>query len=244
MKLNILAIGVHPDDVELSCSGALCVHQKMGWSVGIVDLTRGELGSRGSAELRLKESEHAADILKIHVRENLGFRDGFFENNEEHQRALIRYIRHYQPDIVLANAPKDRHPDHARAAQLVSDACFLSGLKKIETEWNGLAQSAWRPKRLFHYIQDLYLEPDFIIDITEVFEQKMESILAYGTQFNAHPDDENATYISSKEYLNTVRYRNRMMGKKIGVVYGEGFIKSNQQLGLKDFSSVLLPDLV
>lgn len=244
MKLDILAIGAHPDDVELSCSGTLMLHKKKGLTTGILDLTEGELGSRGSVAIRRAESQRASEILQLDMRQNLGFRDGFFVNDEEHQRAIIRVLRHYRPDIVLATAPHDRHPDHGRSAQLIQDACYLSGLLKIETESDGLAQAPWRPKRVFNFIQDQYIEPDFIIDISEVIDEKIQSILAYGSQFNAKPGDGPMTYISSEEYLNTVRYRNILFGKKIGVKYGEGFLCRTSHLGLKDFSGIILPELV
>ncbi len=244
MKLNILAIAAHPDDIELSCSGTLAVHKTLGYKIGIVDLTKGELGSRGSADIRKQEAERAAKILQLDARENLGFKDGFFKNDEEHQRALIQAIRTYQPDIVLANAPNDRHPDHGRASQLIKDACFLSGLLKIETEVNGTKQAHWRPKKIFNYIQDLYIEPDFIMDITSAFKTKMDSIKAYDSQFYSMNTDGPATYISSEEFLKTIEYRSRMMGKKIGVQYGEGFLSLNNHIGLKDFSGIILPELV
>jgi N-acetylglucosamine malate deacetylase 1 len=244
MKLDILAIAAHPDDIELSCSGTLAVHKKIGKKIGIIDLTQGELGSRGSVDIRNKESLEAAAILQLDARENLGFKDGFFKNDEIHQLELIRMIRKYQPDIVLANAPNDRHPDHGRASQLIKDACFLSGLLKIETELDGNQQIHWRPKKVFNYIQDLYIEPHFIIDISSVFELKMASIKAYESQFFSKSLDGPVTYISTAEFLNTIEYRCRLMGKKIGVQYGEGFLSLSNHLGLKDFSAILLPDLV
>lgn len=243
MKLDILAIGAHPDDVELSCSGTLLLHKKLGMKTGILDLTAGELGSRGTKETRSIESANASKIMQLDARENLGFKDGFFLNDEKHQLEIIKIIRKYQPDIVLATAPKDRHPDHGRSSKLISDACFLSGLLKIETELDGEKQIHWRPKRIFNYIQDQFLEPDFVIDISNEFEQKLESILAYTSQFNSTPGDGPQTYISSNEYLNTITYRNIMMGKKIGARYGEGFLSIQSQLGLKDFTGVILPSL-
>lgn len=244
MKLNILAIAAHPDDIELSCSGTLAVHKNLGQLVGIADLTKGELGSRGTIETRQQEAANASKILNVDVRVNLGMSDGFFKNDEEHQRQLIQVLRTYQPDIVLANAPNDRHPDHGRAALLVKDACFLSGLVKIETMQDGQVQKPWRPKKVFNYIQDLYIEPDFIIDITEVFEQKMNSIKAYETQFFSNTIEGPKTYISSLDFLQTVEYRCRMMGKKIGVKYGEGFLSLHNHIGLRDFSNIILPELV
>lgn len=246
MKIDILAISVHPDDAELSCSGTLLVHKKLGYTTGIIDLTQGELGSRGTIETRREEAENAAKILDTDVRINLKMQDGFFKNDEEHQRKLIQAIRTFKPNIVLGNALKDRHPDHGRAAQLINDACFLSGLSKIKTnDENGNEQAAWRPKKLFHYIQDQYMEPDFVIDISDVWEQKLQSILAYGTQFNSKENDkEPTTYISQKNYLNVVEYRNVMMGKKIGVRYGEGFLVSNSHIGLRSFEGIILPEFV
>lgn len=182
--------------------------------------------------------------MNVDVRVNLGLPDGFFKNDEEHQRKLIQVIRTYQPDIVLANAPNDRHPDHGRAALLVKDACFLSGLVKIETMLDGQVQKPWRPKKVFNYIQDLYIEPDFIIDITDVFEQKMNSIKAYETQFFSSTIEGPKTYISSLDFLQTVEYRCRMMGKKIGVKYGEGFLSLHNHIGLRDFSNIILPEFV
>ena len=244
MKLDILAIGAHPDDVELSCSGTLMLHKLQGKRTGILDLTQGELGSRGSVAIRQQESAASSAILQLDARENLSFRDGFFIHDEAHQLAIIRMIRKYKPNIVLATAPQDRHPDHGRSAKLIQDACFLSGLIKVETELDGIAQDAWRPKRIFNYIQDQYLEPDFVVDISDVFEYKLRSIKAYATQFNANVGDGPVTYISTDDYLNKVQYRSIMMGKKIGAKYGEGFLSLASTLGLKDFSSILLPDLV
>jgi bacillithiol biosynthesis deacetylase BshB1 len=223
MKLDILAIGAHPDDVELSCSGTLAKHIFLGQKVGILDLTRGELGTRGSAELRSEEAAKAAQILGIHVRENLNFADGFFSNTEEHQLQLIKQIRNYQPDIVLCNAIYDRHPDHGKGSELVSNACFYSGLIKIETELNGKKQNAWRPKFVYHYIQDRYIKPDFIVDISEHIEVKMNSILAFGSQFFDPNSREPQTPISSKQFIEAIRNRSAEMGRIIGVDYGEGF---------------------
>lgn len=244
MKLDILAIGAHPDDVELSCSGTLMLHKLRGKLTGILDLTEGELGSRGSVAIRQKESAQASAILQLDLRENLGFRDGFFSNDEWHQLRVIEVLRKYRPNMVLANAPKDRHPDHSRAAKLVEDACYLSGLVKIETTADGVRQEAWRPKRIFHYIQDQHLEPSFVIDISNVFEYKIKSIEAYASQFDSTQGDGPITYISENDYLNKVRYRSIMMGKKIGTKYGEGFICLSNTLGLKSFDEVVLPDLV
>lgn len=242
MKLDILAFGVHPDDVELSCAGTLMVEINNGKKVGVIDLTRGELGTRGTAETRKQEAAAAAEIMGIHVRENLGMRDGFFKNDEEHQLQIIQKIRQYQPEIVICNALVDRHPDHGRSSKLVSDASFLSGLRKIETLLDGVVQEAWRPKYVFHYIQDRYAEPDFIFDITSVFNRKVESIKAYATQFsntgvNAN-DDEPQTYISTPAYFDTIISRHKMLGKRIGVEYGEGFI-TEKRIGIRSFDALI-----
>jgi bacillithiol biosynthesis deacetylase BshB1 len=240
MKMDLLAFGVHPDDVELSCAGTLVKEIKRGKRVAIVDLTRGELGTRGTPETRAEEAKKAAEILGVHARENLGMRDGFFQNDEAHQKLIIRAIRKYQPAVVLANILQDRHPDHGRAGQLVRDAAFLSGLSKIETlDDEGQPQSRWRPAYVLHYIQDHYHEPDFIVDITDAFESKLASIQAYSTQFLAKADDGPKTYISSPEFFDAIIARCRMMGKRIGVTYGEGFI-SEKKLGFDDLSNLLL----
>jgi len=224
MKLDILAIGVHPDDVELGCSGTIVNAIAEGKKVGIVDLTQGELGTRGTIETRYAEAAAAAKILGVSVRENLKMADGFFQNDEAHQRLVITAIRKYQPDIILCNAPEDRHPDHGRSAKLVSDAAFLSGLRKITTNSGGAIQEAWRPKYVFHYIQDRFIQPSFVIDISAHFETKIASVLAYTTQFNSLSNDEPQTYISTPQFLETVKARAMMLGKRIGVQYGEGFI--------------------
>jgi bacillithiol biosynthesis deacetylase BshB1 len=238
MKLDILAFGVHPDDVELSCAGTLLMEMKHGKKAGIIDLTRGELGTRGTAETRKQEADAAAKILGIQIRENLGMRDGFFKNDEEHQLMVIQRIRQYQPEIVLCNALSDRHPDHGRSAKLVADSCFLSGLRKIQTISEGKEQEAWKPKYVFHYIQDRYAEPDFIYDISMVFEQKMESVRAYLTQFNSAGDAEPQTYISTPAYFDTIISRHKMFGKRIGVEYGEGFI-SEKRIGISNFDGLI-----
>ena len=242
MKLDLLAFGVHPDDVELSCAGTLMVEINNGKKVGVIDLTRGELGTRGTAETRKEEAAAAADIMGIHVRENLGMRDGFFTNDEEHQLQIIQKIRQYKPEIVICNALEDRHPDHGRSSKLVADACFLSGLRKIETVFEGAAQEAWRPKYVFHYIQDRYAEPDFIFDITSVFDRKVACIKAYSTQFSNNStktnDDEPQTYISTPAYFDTILSRHKMMGKRIGVEYGEGFI-SEKRIGINTFDAII-----
>lgn len=238
MKLDILAFGAHPDDVELSCAGTLMVEKMHGKKIGVVDLTQGELGTRGSAELRKQEATAAAEILQLDVRENLELADGFFKNDEVHQRQIIRAIRKYQPEIILCNAPDDRHPDHGRSAQLLEDAVFLSGLRKIETIDNGQLQTVWRPWYVFNYIQDRYLHPNFVMDISAVMEQKLASIRAYGTQFENPGLDEPQTYISTPDFLDSVIYRAKMYGKMIGVKYAEGFI-SRKMIGFNSFDAFI-----
>lgn len=237
-KLDILAFGVHPDDVELGCAGTLLKAIAEGKKVGIVDLTRGELGTRGSAELRMQEAARAAEILKVGIRENLEMADGFFEADETNLRKIIRTIRRYQPDIILANAPEDRHPDHGRSAKLVADAAFLSGLRKISTQDEGVEQAAWRPSYVFHYIQDRFIQPGFVIDISPYMEQKMEAILAYSSQFYSNDSKEPTTYISTPQFLETVQARAMMLGKRIGVAYAEGYI-SEKIIGLKSFDGII-----
>ena len=238
MKLDVLAFGVHPDDVELSCSGVLLVEKSNGKKTGIIDLTEGELGSRGTVETRYKEAEDAAKILGVDIRENLKLADGFFKNDEDHQRKVIRVIRKYKPEIVICNAPEDRHPDHGRSSKLVSDASFLSGLIKIETSENGISQEPWRPKYVLHYIQDRYLQPDFVVDISAFFEKKLDAIKAYKTQFHNPGIDGPETYISTPGFLDSVIYRYKMFGKMIGVNYAEGFI-SDKTIGIKNLDSLI-----
>lgn len=238
MKLDVMAIGAHPDDAELSCSGVLLVEKKNGKKTGIIDLTQGEMGTRGTAETRKQEAEDAAKILQLDVRENLGLRDGFFRNEEDDQLKVIEAIRKYRPEVILCNAPEDRHPDHGRGARLVSDACFLSGLRKVKTIFNGAEQEAWRPKYVLHYIQDRFLQPDFVIDISEVMDIKLESIKAYGTQFHNPGLNEPQTYISTPDFLESIIYRSKMMGKMIGVKYAEGFI-SEKMIGLPNLDVLI-----
>jgi bacillithiol biosynthesis deacetylase BshB1 len=238
MKLDILAFGVHPDDVELGCAGTIMAAIDQGKKVGIVDLTRGELGTRGTPTTRTQEAAAAAKIMGVDIRENLDMADGFFANDEAHQRKIIALIRKYQPDIILANAPEDRHPDHGRSAKLVSDAAFLSGLRKIETIHDGVAQNAWRPAYTFHYIQDRFIQPSFVIDITAYMERKIEAVLAYGTQFNSADTSEPQTYISSPQFLETVKARALMLGKRIGVGYAEGYI-TEKIIGFSNFDAII-----
>ncbi len=241
MKLDLLAIGVHPDDVELGCSGTIINEIRLGKKVGVVDLTQGELGTRGSVESRFQESANAAMIMGVHARENLKMRDGFFENNEENKLALISTIRKYRPEIVIGNVLHDRHPDHGRAGKLIADACFLAGLSKIETkDGTGELQPRWRPSYVLHYIQDWYHEPDVLIDISAVFEQRMKAISAYSTQFHTGYDSAEGpqTYISTPDFLESIIARARMFGKRIGVKYAEGFI-SEKKLGIRNLDALI-----
>ena len=240
MKLDILAFGVHPDDIELSCSGTLLIEKKNGKKVGIIDLTRGELGTRGTAETRKEEAENSAQILGVEVRENLEMADGFFKNDEENQRKIITVLRKYRPEIIFCNAPDDRHPDHGRAAKLVADASFLSGLRKIETLDGEKPQEIWKPKYIFNYIQDMYINPSFVIDISEVIEKKLESIRSFKTQFfiPGENDNEPQTYISSPEFLDSIINGSKMFGKMIGVKHAEGFI-SKKMIGIRSFDAFI-----
>ncbi len=223
MKLDILAFGAHPDDVELGCSGTIAKEISLGKKVGIIDLTRGELGTRGSVEIRNSESAKAAEILGVSIRENLDMRDGFFVNDEAHQMKIIQMIRKYQPEIVLCNAVDDRHIDHGKGSKLVSDACFLSGLRQIKTEINGKAQEAWRPKVVYHYLQWKNLEPDFVVDMSEFIDVKMKTILAYSSQFYNPNTNEPESPISTENFLDSVKYRAQDLGRIIGAEYAEGF---------------------
>lgn len=242
-KLHILAIAAHPDDVELGCAGTLIKHARRGQAVGIVDLTEGELGTRGSVADRYQEAANAALIMGVSVRENLRLRDGFFKNDEEHQLKVIQAIRKFRPEIVITNAPEDRHPDHGRGHDLVQDACFLAGLRKIETrDAEGNLQEAWRPKRVFSMIQDRQLEPTFVVDITETFELKMQAIQAYTSQFYNKDSAEPITYIATQNFTEQIRFRDSLLGKRIGREYGEGFISVNIP-GLDSLDSLLYPEL-
>lgn len=240
MKVEILAFGVHPDDVELGCAGTILASIAQGKSAAIVDLTRGELGTRGTAETRDQEAADAAKVMGVSARENLRMEDGFFEINKENILKVIRVIRKYRPEIVLCNAPEDRHPDHGRSAKLVSDAAFLSGLRKIESFEAGQPQKEWRPKYVFHYIQDRYLKPDFVFDISDHHDKKIDAVLCYKTQFNSNNEDnEPATYISSPEFIETVKGRALRLGKRIGVKYAEGYL-SSKTIGIRDFNTFIL----
>lgn len=233
MKVDILAIGIHPDDVELSCCGTLLKHISLGKTAGILDLTKGELGTRGNAELRTKEAMASAKILGVSFREQLDFKDGFFANDEPHQRKIIEQLRKHQPDIVLCNAVNDRHPDHGRAAKLVADACFYSGLAKIDTSIDGKLQAAWRPKAVYHYIQDQFIHPDFVVDITAFIEKKHEAIMAFSSQFYNPASKEPETPISGKDFLENLNAKMSVWGRAIGVQYAEGFTV-NRYPGVKN----------
>ena len=223
MKLDILAFGAHPDDVELGCSGTIAKEVSLGKKVGIIDLTRGELGSRGSVAIRNSESARASQILGVAARENLDMRDGFFVNDEEHQLKVIRMIRKYQPEIVICNAIEDRHIDHGKGSKLISDACFLSGLIKIETQLNGESQKVWRPKVVYHYIQWKNIEPNFVIDVSGFIHKKQAAVLAYSSQFYDPNSKEPESPITSKTFIESINYRARDLGRLIGVEYAEGF---------------------
>ena len=239
MKVDILAIGAHPDDVELGCGGTLAKLISEGKKVAIVDLTQGELGTRGTNVTRAQEAASASEILGISARENLKMKDGFIHNSEEYQIQIVKMIRKYQPEIVLANAVDDRHPDHAKAAKLVSDACFLSGLVKIETELDGENQKQWRPKQVFHYIQWKHITPDFVIDISGFMEKKIEACLAYKTQFYDPNSNEPMTPIATKDFLESLTYRAQDLGRLSGVEFAEGFT-TEKLLAFKNFDGIIL----
>jgi bacillithiol biosynthesis deacetylase BshB1 len=238
LKLDILAFGAHPDDVELGCGGTLISAIAAGKKVGVIDLTKGELGTRGTTSQRLKEAQLASEVMGLVVRENLGMADGFFENNKENQFAIIETIRRYQPTIIVCNAPEDRHPDHGRAAKLIEDAAFLSGLSKIQSTHNGIAQMAWRPTQVFHYIQSRNLVPNFVVDISATIEKKMEAILAHASQFYDPNSNEPNTFISGTSFLEFVKGRAKEFGHQIGVEYGEGFI-SKKLIGIDSFDALI-----
>lgn len=237
MKLDILAIGAHPDDIELSCGGTILSHVSLGFKVGILDLTKGELGTRGSAEERSAEAAEAAKILGVHVRENAGFADGFFVNDKHHQIELIKFIRKYRPDIILTNAVNDRHPDHARSAKLTEDAVFLSGLSKIETQLNGELQKPFRPNAVYHYIQSIDISPNFAVDITPFFDKKEEAIRAYKTQFYNPNSTQPQTFISTPQFMEFVRARAIHYGVPIGVNYAEGFT-TGRHIGINNLKDI------
>ena len=238
-KIDILAIGVHPDDIELGCAGTIVKHIGLGFSVGALDLTNGELGTRGSAEIRLQESADAAVVMDLKFRENLNFEDGFVTaDNKEYQMELIKRIRKYQPKIILCNAISDRHPDHSRASSLVSNACFLAGLPKVKTVHEEEEQTAWRPKQVLHYIQWDPIKPDFVIDISEQIETKVLAVKAYKSQFFDPSSNEKETPISSQQFIDSISYRASDLGRLIGVAYAEGFT-SDKLIGLDNLDSLL-----
>ena len=237
MKLDILAIAAHPDDAELGCVGTLMMAKKQGKKIGIVDLTRGELGTNGTADTRKVEAADAAKIIGLDARENLGMPDGFFQNSKENQLKIIEQIRKYRPDVVLINAISDRHPDHGKGATIAKEACFLSGLSKIETIVDGESQGKWRPKAVYHYIQDYYMKPDFVIDISEVVEQKIEAIKAFKTQFFDPNKPNLKTPISGENFFEFLKGRWADYGRYIDVDYGEGFVLT-RPAGVKDITEL------
>jgi len=237
--VDILAFAAHPDDVELSCSGTLLKQKALGNTIGIIDFTRGELGSRGTPEKRDEEAKRSSSILDLDVRENLELADGFFEENEETLKKIISVIRKYKPSIVLANAPSDRHPDHGRASQIMRRACFLSGLVKIKTEIDGKEQLPHRPKNVYFYIQDRNIGPDFVVDISGFFDKKMECIMAFDSQFYSENSQEPKTPISGKEFLQFIESRSREFGRYINTEFGEGFVTEKGCLGVNDLNQLL-----
>ena len=238
MKLDILVLAAHPDDAELGCAGTIAAHIAQGYKVGVVDFTAGELGTRGTPEIRLMEAQRASEVLGLSVRENLGFRDGFFSNDEEHQMKLIEVIRKYQPEILMINAPSDRHPDHGRASELSTESWFKAGLAAIATFTDGKRQVAWRPKAVYHYIQARHINPNLIVDVSEFWDKKMEAIHAFTSQFYDPSSKEPETFISSPTFLKEVEARAREFGQAIGVEFGEGFVVQ-RTLGVKNIMEVL-----
>jgi bacillithiol biosynthesis deacetylase BshB1 len=239
VKLDILAIGAHPDDVELGCSGTLLSAAREGKKTGVLDLTEGELGTRGTVETRYQEAADAARILGLAVRENLQLRDGFFQNDEASQLRLISVLRRYRPEIVIGNIMEDRHPDHGRGGQLIYDACFLSGLRQVKTQdIDGSDQEAWRPRYVLQYLQDRFYEPDFVIDVSEVWEQRMEAVRAYKTQFFDPNGTGPQTYISSPRFLEAVVARAQLLGKRIGVAFAEGYL-SKKTIGIRSLDALV-----
>lgn len=233
MKLDLLVFTAHPDDAELSCAGTIISHVQKGKKVGIVDLTRGELGTRGTPEIRAAEAANATKVMGLSARENLGFRDGFFIDDEAHRLEVVKMIRKYQPDIILANAISDRHPDHGRAAKLVSESCFIAGLKMVETSLDDAPQQPWRPRAVYHYIQSVFITPDFVVDVSDAWEKKMEAIRCFKSQFHDPSSNEPSTYISSPEFMKMLESRGKELGHAIGAAYGEGFTKE-RHLGVNN----------
>ncbi len=233
MKLDILAFAAHPDDVEMSCGATIVKYSSLGRKVGIVDFTSGQMGTRGTPELRLQEAARAAEIMQLTARENLGFEDIFFKNDIDHQMEVVKMIRKYRPEIILANAPQDRHPDHGRAAEIVKAAVFLSGLAKLETTLDGEPQVPYRPRSVYHYIQSTMLKPDFVEDVSGYWQQRQEAIAAFASQFHDPNGNEPETFISSPIFLQMLDARGKMLGQSIGAEYGEGFVV-NRNLGVSD----------
>ena len=237
MKLNLLVISAHPDDAEMSCGGTIAKHTSKGYKVGLVDMTMGELGTRGTPELRLQEAENARQILGAEVRENLGMADGFFRHDKTHVMMIIEKIRQYQPDMIITNSPEDRHPDHPRASAIVKEAAFLSGLRNIHTTLEGKVQSPWRPENLFHYIQHFNHTPDFIVDISGFLERKMEAIKAFKSQFHQPDSDEPDTVLSQPGFLESLKSRSLQHGGEIFKEAGEGLLKSRMP-GIDDLNDI------
>ena len=237
MKLDILVLAAHPDDAELGCGGTIAKQVSLGHKVGVIDFTRGELGTRGTVMTRDQEAQDSARILGLSLRENLNFRDGFFQNDETHQREVIRIIRKYQPEIVIANAIYDRHPDHGKGSSLSFESCFYAGLAKIETKDNGVNQSAWRPKHLYHFIQSQLLPPDFVVDVSDFWDTKMKSVRAFKTQFHDPTSNEPETFISSPAFIKLLEARGHEFGHSIGAKYGEGFTV-RRVIGVNDIFSL------
>lgn len=223
MKLDILVIAAHPDDAELSCSGTIAAHIAMGYKIGILDLTHGEMGTRGTPEIRIRESKASSAILGLSARENVGFKDVFFLDDQEHHLEIVKIIRKYKPNLVIANAISDRHPDHGKGAAVASKACFISGLRKIVTQLDGVEQEAWRPDNIYHYIQNNYIHPDFVVDITDYWDVKINSIKAFKSQFFDPDSNEPESFISRPGFLDFIEARAKEYGHRIGVKYGEGF---------------------
>lgn len=238
MKVDILAFAAHPDDIEISCGGTIRKHIDLGKKIAIVDFTKGELGTRGTAVTRMEESALSSEILGIHDRVNLGFRDGFFVHDESHLLEIVKMVRKYQPEIVLANTPKDRHPDHGRASGIISNACFLSGLMKIKTTLNGEEQERWRPRAVYHYIQDYYMQPDFVVDVTGYEEIKLKALKAFKTQFYDPQSDEPETPISGDDFFEFILARMREYGRPIGAEFAEGFV-ADRLVGINSFDDLI-----
>lgn len=238
MKLDILVLAAHPDDAEISAGGTIAKHVALGYKVGIVDLTRGELGTRGTPEIREQEASNAAKILKVSVRENLELRDGFFQKTEAEKLRVVQAIRKFQPEIVLANAIYDRHPDHGRASELIDESCFLAGLVKVETTLHGETQKAWRPKVVYHFIQSQFIKPDLVVDVSDFWETKMESLRAFKSQFYDPSSKEPETFISNPGFMKLIESRGQETGYSIGVKYGEGFTV-NRYIGAKNLFDLI-----